>query len=444
MKHCTGSDAEPARSEIGPYLQPATATSPVWLRAGTLFDGTSDAAFADAHVVYDSERIRFVGTDGQSPPADVLRPGQSTPDVHLPGHTLLPGLIEAHAHLFLDGGELDVDRRAALLKQSPEQLLAAAHTRLDRLVKLGVLGVRDAGDKDGVGLALSRLYRHGGDARPLMPYLDSPGAAIHHAGRYGSFMAESIEQHGSLRGSVEARVAAGADRIKLIPTGIINFKKGAVTSEPQMTTDEVRELVAAAREHGRQTFAHASGDAGIERAIDGGVDSVEHGFFVRDDQLARMRDLRIAWVPTFAPVQKQVEHAARMGWDDGIVSNLQRILDAHARSLEKAHRMGVLIVAGSDAGSYGVAHGYGFLEELELMERAGMPALAVLRAATGTSAQRLGYHEPFGRVAPGCRSRFILTAHPPLQTVANLRQPRIVIFDGNVYPVDAGVDPSGL
>src|SRR5262249_16521800 len=119
--------------------------------------------------------------------------------------------------------------------------------------------------------------------RSWLPYLDSPGAAIHHRGRYGSFMAEPLENFASPRACVEARVNAGADRIKLIPTDIINFKAGAVTTEPQMSVGEVAEIVAAAKSFGRQTFAHASGDDGILRAIDGGVDSVEHGFFIRDD-----------------------------------------------------------------------------------------------------------------------------------------------------------------
>src|SRR6185369_11170363 len=140
---------------------------------------------------------------------------------------------------------------------------------------------------------------------------------------YGSFMGGALEEYASPRDCVEARVKAGADRIKLIPTGIIDFKKAQVTSLPQMSLEEVAQLVAAAKSFNRQTFAHASGDAGIEHVIEGGVDSVEHGFFVRDDQLARMRDRRTAWVPTFAPVQLQVDEAVRYKWDAAIVGNLQ-------------------------------------------------------------------------------------------------------------------------
>jgi imidazolonepropionase-like amidohydrolase len=211
-----------------------------------------------------------------------------------------------------------------------------------------------------------------------------------------------------------------------------------------LSTGEVAELVEAARVRGKQTFAHASGDDGIEHAVEGGVDSVEHGFFIREDQLARMRDRQIAWVPTFAPVQKQVDYAGEIGWDDQVVSNLKQILDQHAASLVRAHEMGVRIIAGSDAGSMGVAHGLGFLYELGLMEDAGLPSLAVLNAATGASAARLGYKEPFGQIKPGFRSRFILTRHDLLATVANLHKDKYVVFDGEVYADDGAVDPAGL
>jgi imidazolonepropionase-like amidohydrolase len=435
----------------------------IWLHVGTLLDGTSTTPGRDAHVVYNGTEIQFVGTEGRTPPASLLRPGQTQPDADAPDGTLLPGLIEAHAHLFLEGGELNLEKRAAYLKQSPVELLACARGRLEKLVRLGIAGVRDAGDKDGVGLALSTLYKRThlasaagiadpgsdapGSATPataLMPYVDSPGAAIHHQGRYGSFMADALENYASPQACVAARVAAGADRIKLIPTGIINFKKAQVTSEPQMSSDEVAQLVAAAHSFGRQTFAHASGDIGIERVIAGGVDSVEHGFFVRDDQLAQMRDSRTAWVPTFAPVQEQVDHADLMGWDREITDNLSGILERHAASLVRAHALGVLIVAGSDAGSVGVAHGFGLLNELELMERAGLPPITVINATTGVSAERFDYKEKLGRIAPGFRSRFILTAHSPLRTVANLRQPRVVVFDGQVFQTGETTGDIGL
>jgi imidazolonepropionase-like amidohydrolase len=412
----------------------------VWLRVGTLLDGTSTKPLHNAHIVYDSEQILYAGEN--APSREALNPDQRAPDCDLAEFTLLPGLIDAHTHLFLEGGELDLDKRSAYLNQSPDELLCQAQARLEKIVRLGVIGLRDAGDKHGVGLALSRLNES--PDRPIMPYVDSPGAAIHHHGRYGSFMAEPMRDCGTPRDCVAARVNAGADRIKLIATGIINFKKGAVTTEPQMTTAEIRELVAAAKEFGKQTLAHASGDDGIERVIEGGVDSVEHGFFIRDDQLAKMRDREIAWVPTFSPVQEQVDHADRMGWDAQVVENLQKILDQHAASLVKAHAMGVQVIAGSDAGSCGVAHGLGLLYELELMERAGLSPISVINSATGAGPQHLAFKEKFGQIKPGFRSRFLLTRHSPLESVTSLSKDMLTVFDGKTLGTRGDFNSEGL
>jgi imidazolonepropionase-like amidohydrolase len=414
----------------------------VWLHAGTLLDGVSRTPARDAHVVYDAGGVRFVGADGCTPPADLLRAGQTSPDIDAPDSTLLPGLVDAHAHLFLEGGEIDLDARAAYLTQNRDDLLARARARLAPLAHLGVAGIRDAGDRHGVGLALARLSASAD--RPRMPYLDSPGAAIHHRGRYGAFMAEPLEDFASARACAESRLRDGADRLKLIATGIIDFKAGRVTTPPQMHAREIAEIVAVAAAAGRQTFAHASGDEGIDEAIAGGVDSIEHGFFIRDDQLSRLRDRRTAWVPTFAPVQAQIDHADAMGWTPSVVDTLRRILDRHAASLVRAHARGVIVLTGSDAGSYGVAHGLGLLDELTLMERAGLPSIDVINAATGASADRLAFTDAIGRIAPGYRSRFILTRHSPLETVANLKRPRLVVFDGEMFEADEAVAHAGL
>jgi imidazolonepropionase-like amidohydrolase len=106
--------------------------------------------------------------------------------------------------------------------------------------------------------------------------------------------------------------------------------------------------------------------------------------------------------------------------------------------------MGVQIIAGSDAGSCGVAHGLGFLRELELMERAGLRPLEVINAATGAPSRRLALKEKFGLLKPGFRTRFILTQHSPLETISNLRLPRQIIFNGAVFENLPTADAPGL
>lgn len=417
---------------------------PVWIRVGRLFDGLSADVARNADFVFDARAIRFVGNDGQTPAADQLSPGQSTPDAILPDCTLLPCLIEAHAHLFLDGGPVNLTQREEYLKKPADWMLTRARSRWPKILQTGVGAVRDAGDRHGVGLALAAEAKSDMGKLANTPWIDSPGAAIHHRGRYGSFMGQALEDHPSPAACVSARVAGGADRIKLLVSGIINFKEGRVTTPPQMPVEEVRALVEAAKAHGRQTFAHASGAEGVENSIEGGVTTVEHGFFITDDQLARMRDRGIGWVPTFAPVQLQIDRADELGWDEAVVGHLKRIIEGHQKMLRKAHEMGVRIVAGSDAGSCGVPHGIGLLDELCHMERAGMPAAAVLRAATDASAATLAFPEPIGRLTAGCRARFIITRHNPLETVANLYKDKAVVFDGAIAHSTGRMDVDGL
>lgn len=421
-------------SNLAPLLTPGS--GPVWLRVGRLFTGCDASVIRDAHLVYDGARILHAGVE--SPDPALVRAGQAAPDLVLPDFTALPGLTDAHTHLFLEGGELDPARRADYLKLTADDFQGRAEARLARLIAIGVTAVREAGDKYGVGLNLQARSRS--PEAGLMPYVDAPGAAINHQGRYGSFMARPVEEQGTPEGAVDDRIAAGAHRIKLLATGIINFEKGAVTAKPQMPADELAQFVAASNARGKQTMVHCSGNDGVANCLAAKVDSIEHGYFVDDEQLARMRDLDTAWVPTFAPVQFQFDAAATLGWSDLVCSNLQRILDGHARSLARAGELGVRIVAGSDSGSHGVAHGWGFLQELELMERAGLSAAQVLRSATGAGSERLGYAGDFGRLAAGAQARFLLTPHDVFSTVANLRHTKVVVFDGRI--ITRGDDPS--
>jgi imidazolonepropionase-like amidohydrolase len=410
----------------------------IWLHVGTLIDGISLNPVKDAHIVYNAKSILYAG---QNRPVRALLNGQKNPALTLPAHTLLPGLTDAHAHLFLEGGELGFKERREYLQKSSNELSDLARKRLEKLIKNGIIAVRDAGDKNGVGLALSRLYKS--NDKPLMPYIDSPGAAVHHKGEYGAFMSDPIENYGSLQDVVKFRLKHGADRIKLIATGIIDFKTGKVTKKPQLSRVEIAEIGRVCMECGLQTFAHATGDDGIENVIESFVDSIEHGFFIRDDQLSRMRDKNIAWVPTFTPVQLQIEYKDIMGWDDLVISNLQRILEGHSLSLLKAFDKGVKIIAGSDAGSFGVAHGNGLLLEMEIMEHAGLSPLAVINAASGVGARRLGYKDKFGIIKAGYKSRFMLTENDPLLTVSNLRKEKYIIFDDQVFHAET-MDSKGM
>ena len=406
-------------SEINLGILDASSES-VWLQVGQLLDPVNRRCLRDAHIVYDASEIRYTG---EKPPPAALQ--ERAGPLRLPDVLALPPLFDAHTHINLSGGELDPAVRKAAQSQPPERLLAEANARAGAILRMGVRGMRDGGDKDGVGLALSAQGRAGDTT---IARVFSPGAGVHRKGRYGSFFSRPLEEFASEADCVMARASAGADHLKIVPTGIINFGKGTVTGRPQFSAGEMRAFKDAAPQD-LLLMAHASGEDGIENAINGGVNTIEHGYFITPDQLARMRDENQIWVPTFVPVHRQVVHADVMGWENAIVDSLHRILEGHARSLNLAMELGVRILVGSDAGSYGVPHAIGLFEEIWLMSQAGMSSTEALCRAIHDNPAHLVPDWDFPGIKQGSKASFLLSPPSALEDARQLAQ-AVVILQG--------------
>ena len=303
---------------------------------------------------------------------------------------IMPGLVDAHVHLFLDGATTDSKLRSQHLKQPVAALTETARRSAAQALACGVTSVRDGGDRFGINHRLRDEARWRGSG---LAQVRSVGLGVKRATRYGAFMAKDVGDDDSIRNSVRD-LAAGNDEIKLILTGIIDFDAGAVTDEPQFTVDEARIVVDVAHAAGRKVMTHCSGAAGLAVAAGAGVDSIEHGFFMDRATLAMMRDKDLAWTPTFCPVHFQWAHPAAAGWSTQTVGHLRRILDAHAEHLRIAHEMGVRLLVGTDAGSMGVEHGLAIFDEIERFLEAGLPMAAVLRAATSEPRRHFADAQP--------------------------------------------------
>jgi len=338
--------------------------------------------------------------------------------VHAP--FVMPGLVEAHCHLFLDGGELDLEKRKQYLSASRDQMLGVGRRSLGENLAAGVTLIRDAGDIHGINHQLRGALSHQHD-NAVAPDLRSPGCALRKAGRYGSFMALETTDAQSIVQTIR-QLAPAADDLKILLTGIIDFEKGQMKGEPQFDLSEARLIVAVAREYGLKTFAHCSGLDGLRIAVKAGIDSVEHGFFMDRQMIAAMADQRIAWVPTFSPVWFQFEHPQYCGWNAASVARLREILDRHFEHVAAASDAGVPIVAGSDAGSYGVPHGQGLIAELFFQRRAGMPLEKVLASATSTPRKLWG--RPPADIVPGNEINLLAMDGSPFDSLENLRSIR--------------------
>lgn len=345
---------------------------------------------------------------------------------------LMPGLVEAHCHLFLDGAERDPAKRSLALQAPHDAMLAVGRRSVQQSLAAGVTLVRDAGDIHGINLLL-RAEQH---AARALPTVLCAGRAIRNARRYGSFMAQELTDQTSPRQLV-SELAADADQIKILMTGIIDFEAGAVQGAPQFTQQQATQIVSAARMRGLRTFAHCSGEAGIDIALSAGVDSIEHGFFVTRDQLQIMADRAVAWVPTLSPVHFQWSHPEIVGWSAHATGNLERILDDHRRQIDHAYALGVPVLVGSDAGSIGVPHGSGCVDELLLMAAAGVALEKLLHSATALP-RRLWGCLP-ADIAPGRGAEIVLFDQSPFDDPAALRRPAAVVRAGQLSQPEAAL-----
>lgn len=323
---------------------------------------------------------------------------------------LMPGLVEAHAHFFLDGGELDFAQRNRYLDSPPAAMLEIARANVRRTLARGITLARDAGDRFGVNHAIRA------ESKSLR--VRSPGIALRRPKRYGAFMAREVSDLREALAAVHDIAAAGADDLKIIQTGIIDFESGSVKGAPQFELDELRTIVALAHELGLRSFAHCSGTEGIDVAVRAGVDSIEHGFFMTGEILLRMADQGTAWVPTFSPVHFQWQRPELAGWKAQTVAKLRAILDSHREHVALAARLGVHLVAGSDAGSPGVEHGAGLIAELNHFLDCGMTMAQALRAASSLP-RRLWGVEP-AQIRIGAAVDLTLFDADPFHDRANL------------------------
>lgn len=336
---------------------------------------------------------------------------------------LMPGLIDAHVHLFLDGTQLDATRRADYLKAPLDEMLAVGARNAAATLACGITTVRDAGDRFGINHRL----RAAAAERDGLPAVRSAGLGLKRPKRYGTFMGRDVADSDEIVAAVH-ELAADCDDIKLILTGIIDFDAGRVAGEPQFDLESAALVVRTAHALGKRVFAHCSGTAGLDVAIAAKVDSIEHGFFMTSDRVRAMADRRIAWTPTFAPVHFQWARPEVAGWSPQTVDNIARILGEHAENLVRADEAGVTLLCGSDAGSHGVGHGVGLLDELQWLHEAGLSVEAVLRAATGAARRHWG---EAGLLAAGAGFDAVLLKASPFECFAALREPLAVFRNGS-------------
>lgn len=258
---------------------------------------------------------------------------------------------ECHGHIFMDGE----DYRAAvqLHKNGPVEEVIRSHLRA--LQEQGVTYFRDGGDALGVSLLGKTIAPEYG-----ITYR-TPAFAIHRKGRYGGIVGRGYDSLREVPALVREARRQGADFIKYMFSGLLDFNHFAQLSCPPLPAEEIRQLVDIAHGEGMAVMAHVNGADTIRAAIEAGTDSIEHGYYMDDAALRSLAASDSIWVPTLAAIEA---FGGRAGFTDEVVS---QILRQQLENLSRAAAMGGKIAAGSDSGAVGVPHGGGILREYTLL-----------------------------------------------------------------------------
>jgi imidazolonepropionase-like amidohydrolase len=393
---------------------------------GTLIDGTGRAPLADAALLVEDGRIVAVGARRQ------INPRPDATRIDAGGGFILPGLIDTHVHVTLEG--LDIPKMLTT-PFSYNFYKAIAHMR--RTLDAGITTVRDAGGADlgikqaqadglivGPRLQISviALSITGGHGDGWMP----SGFSLDLWPPYPGMPDNKCDGVEAVRQKVREVLRAGADVIKVCATGGVL----SPTDHPeftQFTEEELRVMVQeGAYRRGVKVMAHAQGAEGIKNAVRAGIHSIEHGIYLDDEAIDLMLAHKTFLVPTLlAPLSVLEQAEAKGNMPEYGVRKARESIEAHSESIAKAYKAGVTIAMGTDAGV--MPHGTN-LRELGLMVNIGMSPMEAIVATTKTAAACLGWQDRIGTLEPGKLADVIITAADPLANIRTLEQPANIVL----------------
>jgi imidazolonepropionase-like amidohydrolase len=411
------------------------------VRAGSLIDGQSDKPRRDQVIVIHGNRIESVGD------AATAKIPAGAAIIDLSKETVLPGLIDSHTHIFLQGEDPAQGGYDANILNAPLALRAARATvSVRRALEQGFTTLRDvetegAGYGDvGIKEAIEGGYIPG-------PRLFVSTRAISTTGGYPleGYAPELEMPKGAqiVDGPVEARKAAreqldhGADWIKVYMTHRSWVgKNGELVSQPTLTVEELRAIVDETHGWGKKVACHVYGGVGLRRALDGGCDSIEHGLDLDDAAISQMLKQGTWYVPTISVYYGDWAAAdTREGKRDRLRASV------HEQSFKKAYKAGVKIAFGTDMG--GIPWSEPIAQEFQRMVEFGMPPMEAIQCATSHAAQLLDMEGKIGVVAPGAFADVIALKGDPLSDIKVLEHVQFVMKDGKVFASENGQTSAG-
>ncbi|HJU04880.1 MAG TPA: amidohydrolase family protein [Nitrospiraceae bacterium] len=360
-----------------------------------------------AVVVIKGPRIAAVG------PTLTLSIPRGAREIDGRGLTILPGLIDCHVHLGLDGGA-DVVR--SMRDEEPGYTLLKAATHAHRTLEAGFTTVRDLGFRDHSIFALKQAI----ESRLLPgPRILAAGLAVCMTGGHARFIGRQADGPTGIVEAVREQLAASADVIKFIASGGV-LTPGTSPDCAQFSIEELTAGMAEARRAGRRVAAHAHGAEGMKNAIRAGAHSIEHATLMDEEAAAMMRDAGTFIVPTLSALATTAGCGISNGIPESAVKKAQTMQDRHGASFKMAFKAGIPIAFGTDAGTPFNHHGEN-AQEFERMVSLGMTPMQAIMAATSTAATLLGIDHMVGTIEPGKQADLLIVDGNPLKRIEVLR-----------------------
>ncbi len=399
--------------------------STTYLRCGSLIDGKSDIARRDVIVAIEAEQIKQVSAG----PA-----GGNVID--LSGETCLPGLIDTHTHVLLQGDITAADYDEQLLKESPEYRTILGTVNARRALEYGFTGLRDL-ETEGAGYAdvdIRNAINRGVIPGPRMQVatraLDVTGAYPLQGYNWEIQVphgVQLVDGPDEARKAVREQISFGADWIKVYSDRSYRLREDGVLDDiPTFTLDELRAIVDEAHREKHKVASHAMALNGVHNSVEAGVDSIEHGNFIGDADLKAMAAHGTYYVPTIFVGEYVAQGRAAEGAPVWV-----QMLKIHEDTFRRALKANVKIAFGTDAG--GFAWTVNPAKEFAYMVKWGMTPMQAIRSATIDAAALLGTQDKVGTIEPGKLADIVAVHGDPLADISILEKVDFVMKGGVIY-----------
>ena len=402
-----------------------TATNVIALRCGALFDGRGDALRKNMVLVISGEKISSVSENAPAG-AEII---------DLSHETCLPGLMDTHTHVLLQGDITAADYDQQLLKQSPEYRTILATVNARRALDYGFTSIRDL-ETEGAGYAdadVKKAINNGvipgprmqvatraldvSGAYPLQGY--APNVTVPHG-------VQVVDGADNARQAVREQISHGADWIKVYSDRSYRVREDGVLEDiPTFTLEELRAIVDEAHRERHKVASHAMALYGVHNSVEAGVDSIEHGNYIADEDLRMMASRGTFYVPTIFVGEYVAQGRAAEGAPVWV-----KMIQIHEDTFRRAMKAGVKIAFGTDAGGFDWK--VDPAKEFSSMVKFGMTPAQAIRSATSVAAELLGVKDSLGTVEAGKLADIVAVPGDPLSDVSLMEKVDFVIKGGAI------------